>query len=243
MRNRIIITSKIDDLISNLKKTDESQPPYFRKLSLNPGSSVESQIISHLKIRLDEDALQTKFVQDKTRSLANKIKQLQKQTKLKKVQMPQEYVSFINSIQENLIQQQETKINKILKRQQQYEEQNKSFYQFRIKALERQQQQIEQKHTELPKEFKSFYQPIEEASVSFNNMDQRIKQQLFNRGKRKFFSFWNNNANTPNNQGNTPNQINSGLEMVETQSQSFFQKQKRRISIQNAPTIKINNVG
>lgn len=57
MRNRIIITSKIDDLISNLKKTDESQPPYFRKLSLNPGSSVESQIISHLKIRLDEDAL------------------------------------------------------------------------------------------------------------------------------------------------------------------------------------------
>ncbi|CAD8193249.1 unnamed protein product [Paramecium octaurelia] len=241
MRNRIIITSKIDDLISNLKKTEETHPPpYFRKLSLNPDTSVESQIMSHLKIRLDDDTLQTRFVQEKTRSLANKIKQLQNQTKLKKTQMPQEYVSFINSIQENLIQQQETKINKILKRQQQYEEQNKSFYQFRIRALERQQQQIEQKHTELPKEFKSFYQPIEEASASFNNMDQRIRQQLFNRGKRKFFSFWNNNANTPNNYGNTPN---NGQEMIETQSQSFFQKQKKRVSIQNAPTIKINQVG
>ncbi|CAD8128033.1 unnamed protein product [Paramecium sonneborni] len=235
MKNRIIITSKIDDLISNLKKTEDTQGPMFRKLSLNPESQVETEIISHLKIRLDDDALQSKFVQDKTKSLANKIKQLQKQTKLKKFQLPQEYVSFMNARQENLIQQQETKINKILKRQQQYEEQNKSFYQFRIRALERQQQQIEQKNTELPKEFKYFYQPIEEAQISFNNMDQRIKQQLWNRGQKKFFSFWNKSS--------TPSQKNERPEMLESYSQSFFQKQKKRVSIQNAPTIKIIYAG
>ncbi|CAD8127239.1 unnamed protein product [Paramecium sonneborni] len=235
MKNRIIITSKIDDLIQNLKKTEDTRGPIFRKLSLNQESQVESQIISHLKIKFDDDALQLKFVQDKTKSLANKIKQLQKQAKLKKLQMPQEYMNFMNAIQENLIHQQETKINKILKRQQQYEEQNKSFYQFRIRELEKQQQQIEQKHTELPKEFKSFFQPIEEASISFNNMDQRIKQQLWNRGQKKFFSFWNNQ--------NSPNQKIERVEMQESKSQCFFQRQKKRVSIYNAPTIKITYAG
>lgn len=38
---------------------------------------MESKIIKHLKIRLDEEAVKTKFVQEKTKSLAIKIKQMQ----------------------------------------------------------------------------------------------------------------------------------------------------------------------
>jgi hypothetical protein len=38
---------------------------------------MESKIINHLKVRLDEDAVKTKFVQEKTKSLALKIKQMQ----------------------------------------------------------------------------------------------------------------------------------------------------------------------